>query len=227
MKSFMTNGAWSCCTDFRLGIKGPAPWDGGILSRLSGSFQSKHFWINNHFLLWHVILIFSSCCEKKKQKGKCHRENGQMASDWSGLQYVCHGQTIFGFYYRKYLISWNQTPTKVTTTTDFTSYLVYSGKMDAWSLTSMSLTWYMMAYFQLSRTCVRFEQLLPFGLSVTSEHNFKLSFWLYENSFKFAYMSQWSIICAEGRLFQRRLNRFEIPLNVEFILHLHLISMRC
>lgn len=88
----MINGAWSCWADFRRRIKGPAPRDGGVLCRLCGSFKSKHFWINNHFLFCNVLLIFSSCCEKKKKrnKGKCHRENGQMASDWSGLQYVCH-----------------------------------------------------------------------------------------------------------------------------------------
>lgn len=95
MKSF-THDEW-CMKLLRRRIKGPAaPRDGGILCRLVGSFQSKHFWINNHFPFWHMILILSSCCEekKKKQKGKCHRENGQMASDWSGLQYVCHGQTL-------------------------------------------------------------------------------------------------------------------------------------
>lgn len=64
----MINGAWSCWADFRHRIKGPAPREGGILCRLGGSFQSKHFWINNHFPFCHVILIFSSCCEKQKKK---------------------------------------------------------------------------------------------------------------------------------------------------------------
>lgn len=53
---------------------------------------------------------------------------------------------------------------RFTVTTDFlatSSHLVYSGRREAWSLISMSFTCVRMANFQLSRTWVRLEQLLP------------------------------------------------------------------
>lgn len=50
------------------------------------------------------------------------------------------------------------------------TYLLYSGRTEAWSLTSRSFTWVTMANFQLSSTWVRFEHVLPLLYSTGDRH---------------------------------------------------------